>query len=421
MNFTVNMAGIRGEDTVARLVCAGEPVIVSYTRMERGEACPVCQAVDGMTIAADDTETYNNYELLHYGCLGFWYANYSNDPGADIIDWKTPPENLRAKYMNPLKSGVTVPVTEAREGMTAWYSEHGQAMPEGFEKWTPKQVRAHHRELIKVSPEYATRARMTKVNASYLSADRQIVDATENALGAGLRSDKEIRAALKAQGFDEYRINKYLSSSIGKGNVELYGQLDILGKTPVATTGIKQRAASKTVTSYSKGVSPGQKLSALEKESVMRYTRSGYYDINENLRAGTIDKVLKKKLVPLDSALSKLPAYEGKVYRGMQFLDTKELNAFMGNVTKGNSISFPSYTSTSPASKIASEFAGLGKKTASNKVLLTMESKTGRIVGGISDLAGESEVLFLRDSTFEITDKIFNKKTKIWEIFLKEI
>ena len=108
--------------------------------------------------------------------------------------------------------------------------------------------------------------------------------------------------------------------------------------------------------------------------------------------------------------LKTAPKTEGTMYRGMIWKkdkkQTKEFNEFMAQMEPGAEITFPTFTSTSTDESTAMEFAILAsKKEPMHSVVITMErTKSGVYLDGASAFEVEDEVLFDRESKFEVVN-----------------
>ncbi len=137
----------------------------------------------------------------------------------------------------------------------------------------------------------------------------------------------------------------------------------------------------------------------LKKEEVMgiySYTTNDIYrKLNSVLRKGSkapaADKKKYKPIVKIiNSGLSKLPKYKGKVVR---FEKKKSVSRFISAMKKGAPKLFKAYTSSS-------------KKKGfcwSGNVKMVITSKTGRYIAPMSAYKSEDEVLFAPGTKFKIT------------------
>ena len=206
-----------------------EAQIVSYMRIELVDCCPVCEAVRGLNITADDTATKDQYELLHYGCRGFWWENYEGELGANIVDWKAPSVDLRKEWMNPLNANITPPSSEIKTGLINWYKENGMSA-KGLKYLKPTQLKAQYAEIAALDPQFVKRFEIFKAQIGYVEADMIARSFCERAMEKGLRGVKEIKAYMRNGGLTEYRITKYMASQEFDSSLMFYKEMDnVLG------------------------------------------------------------------------------------------------------------------------------------------------------------------------------------------------
>lgn len=144
-------------------------------------------------------------------------------------------------------------------------------------------------------------------------------------------------------------------------------------------------------------------LSRKEMMSIVDYTELSYAEMNRQLRGGPLRIGGKLQWETwnqagrdanlLDQALSRLPAYKGKAYRGinMNFMDIEE---YLEGFKPGGFVNFRSFTSSSK-----SDIYG-----KSSSVRFVINSKTGRDISALSSKPHEQEVLFRTGSRFIIRD-----------------
>ena len=137
-----------------------------------------------------------------------------------------------------------------------------------------------------------------------------------------------------------------------------------------------------------------------EKAALLAYKGSASYPLNANLRDNLeLDEEEQKIVKGLDSALGKLPVYNGVVYRNLVFDDVggqDELDAFVKNHKGvGRIVIYNAYTS---ASTRQVGYPVNGKFIAH----VVIESSNGRNIDGFGNNF-ESEVLFARNSVFAVS------------------
>ena len=139
-------------------------------------------------------------------------------------------------------------------------------------------------------------------------------------------------------------------------------------------------------------------LTAEEEAALLEYKSGGSYMLNAALRdGGPLSQEQYRMAEALDTALEKLPAYQGTVYRHLGFDSIGgqvALDAFLEEHRAGESVRYPAYTSTSTDPE---GYTVEGELT----VTLVMTSETGRDLEGFGNNF-ESEVLFQSNSVFLI-------------------
>lgn len=129
-----------------------------------------------------------------------------------------------------------------------------------------------------------------------------------------------------------------------------------------------------------------------EKAAVTSYISGGSYSLNASLRDGVpLTEQNKMLMQSLDSALEKLPPYEGRVVRTMDMSDTERL-AFAKQNTRGKIVQCLAYTS-------ASVLEGYHERPA---VKLNIISHTGKDLRRYN--TAEGEVIFRRGAKFRMVD-----------------
>lgn len=153
----------------------------------------------------------------------------------------------------------------------------------------------------------------------------------------------------------------------------------------------------------------GQKLNYEEEHALMNYLSSDSYKVNEKLRRNLPLGEHESMVQNLDSALKKLPKYQGTVFRDVYFSDDggalEYYNLFVDDSGKLRSkIPFKEFISSS-------------KDSNYNQVAqfqLEIKSSKGRDLKGINDR--EKEVLFMRNSEFKILNQRFKDGRVIFEL-----
>lgn len=156
-----------------------------------------------------------------------------------------------------------------------------------------------------------------------------------------------------------------------------------------------------------------------ERGDLLYYKGGQSYSLNERLRetpdVDSLPEDVRKKVETLDSALKKLPTYEGVTYRNIGFDDNggaEAFRAFMSAHQEGWPILYSAYTSTSTAQD--------GYPVGGNYVVhMVIEGKTGRNLDGFGNNM-EHEVLFERETVFFI-NKIVYAENGIPTIYMQEV
>lgn len=130
------------------------------------------------------------------------------------------------------------------------------------------------------------------------------------------------------------------------------------------------------------------------------YTGSGYAELNEVLRSDAMDASQQARVDALNSALDKLPPYEGPVVRGSN-LPPEVLAQYRPGefiLEKG----FMS-TTTNPAVAQSPAFAG--------NVEFRILSNTGRDISAVSLIPAEQEILFPARTKFFVLSNTLDPLT----------
>jgi len=149
------------------------------------------------------------------------------------------------------------------------------------------------------------------------------------------------------------------------------------------------------------------KLNKDEKYAINQYISSDFYPINEKLRKRQeLTRNEIRMCLRLDSALDKLPRYEGLVTRSLSF-NQEDLQEFLEKHTAGREVEYFAYTSTTIGSRYNYE----------SQVELYIYSQKGRSM--LKYNTEEKEVLYKRNSKFKVKEIDF--MNNIYHILLEEI
>lgn len=144
-------------------------------------------------------------------------------------------------------------------------------------------------------------------------------------------------------------------------------------------------------------------LTEEEEYALLDYISSGSYKINAMLRAGTALSAKEQAFVrDLDSALDKIPRYQGTVFRSLSDFEIEDVTKFLQSYIPGKVVKFPEYLSTSTA-----------VYDDSMPIQYVIRSTNGHDIRLFNQ--SESEILFSKNSRFKI------KRVDGHTIYLEEI
>jgi len=145
------------------------------------------------------------------------------------------------------------------------------------------------------------------------------------------------------------------------------------------------------------------KFTEAEQWALNEYISSGSYKINAPLRNGDpLTKEQRAMADALDSALKKMPVYEGTVYRSICSDMIVDIDEFWEMHMVGTEMTYPAYTSS--GTKIFDE---------SMDIQMAIYSKTGRDIRKYNP--GEYEILFPRNTKFRVV------KVEKNTVFMEEV
>lgn len=146
-----------------------------------------------------------------------------------------------------------------------------------------------------------------------------------------------------------------------------------------------------------------------EKYAVNQYISSDAYKINEKLRRGIpLTEEENRLIMNLDSALQKLPKYEGDLSRSLKFENDEAVKEFLSNYEVGNTIEYKEFLSTT---------CGNTYNPDGQVQIYILDSKNGRNLTMFNQ--DEQEVLYQRNNRFYIYD--ICEKDKYTVIILSEV
>nr|DAR56493.1 MAG TPA: minor capsid protein [Caudoviricetes sp.] len=152
-------------------------------------------------------------------------------------------------------------------------------------------------------------------------------------------------------------------------------------------------------------------LTYIEESALMKYKSPSMYILNDKLRNGIELSIEEKEWVKnLDSALKKMPKYEGELIRTLDIKNTTEFKTFIWDCVPGKKIfDFKAYTSTSKG-EIYDDNMPIR--------LIIPNSKKARDISkfGLS----EDEVLYERNCKFKVLNVEYTQDNKFY-IYLEEL
>jgi len=151
-------------------------------------------------------------------------------------------------------------------------------------------------------------------------------------------------------------------------------------------------------------------LTVYEKAIIFKYSEDGYEDLNEKLRQSE-GKDISDFGILLDECLSKLPDYQGIVFRGVN-LPKYLIEEYFIKFERKQKITENAFLSTSLKTSEAYKYG---------TIVLQIFSRTGKSVASVSRYPYEKEILFRYNCQFEIVSINFDKKDDKYFIVLEEI
>ena len=153
-----------------------------------------------------------------------------------------------------------------------------------------------------------------------------------------------------------------------------------------------------------------ESLTREEEMAIMRYVGGESYVLNEKLRNSSslsVDELCW--MDDLDTALGKLPSYQGHLQRSLDFYDEEVLQGFLKQHEQGAKVQYPAYTSMTAGTEIYNPDGQVQ--------IFVLQSKLGRDIQTFND--GEQEVLYRRGAKFEV--KRIKRIGEQYYIYLEEI
>lgn len=140
------------------------------------------------------------------------------------------------------------------------------------------------------------------------------------------------------------------------------------------------------------------------------YTGNLFADLNKFLRNGSTDEEVLLTEKALNKSLDRFPDFKGTTYRSMRLNESQSME-FINNLQKDKQVEFLGFTSTN-ANGIPGRFLG-----ENGKIVLEIESKTGKNIVSFTKNENEAEVLFKSKSKFEYIsyEKVMESKAYDWQ------
>ena len=139
-----------------------------------------------------------------------------------------------------------------------------------------------------------------------------------------------------------------------------------------------------------------EELTDKDKKAINDYMSSKSYVVNEKLRNGSaLTKDEETFVNNLDSALDKMPKFEGNLIRVVHFDNNEKTRDFLKEYVVGQPKHFKEYISTSKAEDYNPE---------AKIQIYIRNAKNGADISSINE--GEQEVLYKRNSAFKIIKKV---------------
>lgn len=138
------------------------------------------------------------------------------------------------------------------------------------------------------------------------------------------------------------------------------------------------------------------KLTDAEQRAINRYISSDAYKINDKLRnSKKLSNDDKDFIRNLDSALDKLPSYNGNLVRAVDIRDEKQSQIFTDSFVIGRKRLFEEYISTS---------VDLGYNPDANIQIYIQNATKGKNISKYN--SSEQEVLYMRNSVFNVINEV---------------
>lgn len=141
-----------------------------------------------------------------------------------------------------------------------------------------------------------------------------------------------------------------------------------------------------------------ERLTLNEEAALIRYIGPESYALNDKLRRGATEELTeleKKWIKDLDSALDKLPIYEGNLNRSVTFLFEEDAQMYFDKFIEGQEYIAEQYLSTTKR--------GVYNDDAQIQIYI-QNAKNGKDLEVLNDM--ENEVLYPQKARFKVVSKI---------------
>lgn len=134
------------------------------------------------------------------------------------------------------------------------------------------------------------------------------------------------------------------------------------------------------------------KISLKEHKAILEYMSATSYIVNEKLRIGTILTETEKEFADnLNSALDKMPTYEGNLQRSLLFYSDEDVEEFIKDYKVGSTISYNEFLSTTKGETYNPE---------GQVQIFIQDAKKGKDISYFN--SAEQEVLYKDGSEFDV-------------------
>lgn len=152
------------------------------------------------------------------------------------------------------------------------------------------------------------------------------------------------------------------------------------------------------------------KLTDEEQYALNQYLSFESYGINNKLRNGMQLNDMEKTMVKnLDSALKKMPHYEGNLSRSLYFGEPEKVKTFISQFHAGDDVLFLEFVSTTNASKLYNPEGEVQ--------IFIRNAKNGRNIAAYN--SAEAEVLYERGTKFKVMNIVDTDGS--YNMFLEEL